>query len=72
MEVCRCHLGSGESARSELIRRDDAEPAPLIIIDRLGDLGSRVHDEWPIVLDRLSDRKAAEDEDVERFGIVFL
>jgi hypothetical protein len=58
----------GELARSraEVGRRDGAHAAALVVRDRLDDLLTRVHDEWPVLNDRLPDGPAAQDQHVER------
>ena len=49
-----------------------AEPAGLVVLERLADLGLGVHDERPGPRDRLADREAAEDDDVQPRGIPLL
>ena len=46
--------------------RDAAQPAGLVVLERLHQLGAGVHDERPVRRDRLADRLAAEDVDVQR------
>jgi hypothetical protein len=46
--------------------RDAAQLAGLEVLERLHQLGAGVHDERPVRRDRLADRAAAEDVDVER------
>jgi hypothetical protein len=45
--------------------RDLPEPARLVVLERLGDLGPGVHDEGAVVHDGLTDRASAEDEELE-------
>lgn len=58
----------GELARSraEVGRGDGAHAPALVVRDGLDDLLARVHDEWPVLNDGLTDRPAAEDQHVER------
>jgi hypothetical protein len=50
-------------------RRDGAEPAGLVVLDRLEDLGAGVHDERSVVHDRGPDRQPTEEKDIEGFGL---
>ena len=50
----------------DALRRDRAEPAGLEVGERVQDLLAGVHDERPVHGDRLADRRAAEDHDVQR------
>ena len=52
--------------RQNRVRRDDAEPAGLVVEHRLLQLGAGVHDERAIRRDGLADRLAAEEQDLER------
>jgi hypothetical protein len=45
--------------------RDGAEAAGLVVLEGLDELGAGVHHERPVGGDRLADRLAAQDEDVE-------
>ena len=47
-------------------RRDGAHPSGLVVGDRLKDLLAGVHDERPVLHDRLADRPAAQEQDIER------
>lgn len=51
---------------------DRAESTPLVVLHGLNDLLTRIHDEGPVADDRLADRKAAEDKNVEGRGITGL
>ena len=54
-----------EGRRRVVDRRDRPEAAGLVVGERLEDLLARVHDERAHPGDRLADRPAAEDQDVE-------
>jgi len=46
-------------------RGNRPQPARLVVLERLDQLGAGVHDEWPVRRDRLADRLAAEQQDVQ-------
>src|SRR6266480_4505129 len=49
----------------QCVGRDRAQTTGLEVLQRLDDLSSGVHDEWPVVLDTLSNGFAAQYEDLE-------
>ena len=54
--------------RHQRVRRDDAEPAGLEVLDRLHQLLAGVHVERPVLRDRLGDRLSALDAEVDEIS----
>ena len=60
--VLRAHRVRVGHVRHQRVGRDRSQPTCFEVLEGLPDFGLRVHDEGPVVLDRLPDRLAPEDQ----------
>src|ERR1700730_2661468 len=61
---------SREVSGRKLVGGNNAEPTGLIVIDGLKDFLAGVHHERPVVGDRCADRQPAQQEHIERLGLL--
>ena len=67
--MCSARTGSGSGTCGiERVRRHRSQPTRFEILEGLRDLAAGVHHEGPVVLDRLPDGPAPEDQDLEVAG----
>src|SRR5437868_6180064 len=65
-------MSGGETCLAELFGGDGTQPPGLVVVEGLEELVAGVHDERAVVGNRLTDREAAHDVDVDGWAAALL